>query len=359
VAASLLDELAAASFDVELSRRFPWLDGMTVEATPLVLRNMTSTERRWDLEIVDRTWRAGRPRPSRTKIYDVEFTLFGPVYYPKRSTIRISGFADGTSLRPDLLGGTSRGIDSWRRALRRRYSRLYFSHSDVIVAEAEHVRDSLQSAWDIPAERIRVIPNVVNGLFHEPTQWRTLEFMTQSDEFYVCYIARGYPHKNIDLLGAVGASLADDHGIRAKFVLTLTEQEWLSQSVQVRQHCVNVGPIDVAQAPQLYLKCDAAIFPSLLESFSASPLEALTMGCPLIASRRPFVSEFVGDAAEYFDPSDPIEAAAVLARLLMSPTHRAALIKRGFEQAKGFARSDERALAYLELIDECIASLAS
>ena len=44
------------------------------------------------------------------------------------------------------------------------------------------------------------------------------------------------------------------------------------------------------------------VFPSLTEGFGAPPLEAMSCGCPVIASNTSSVPEVCGDAVLYIDP---------------------------------------------------------
>jgi glycosyltransferase involved in cell wall biosynthesis len=52
----------------------------------------------------------------------------------------------------------------------------------------------------------------------------------------------------------------------------------------------------------LYRNAVALVFPSLYEGFGIPPLEAMTLGCPVLASRIPPIEEVCGDSALYFDP---------------------------------------------------------
>jgi glycosyltransferase involved in cell wall biosynthesis len=54
----------------------------------------------------------------------------------------------------------------------------------------------------------------------------------------------------------------------------------------------------------LYARAMAFVFPSLYEGFGVPPLEAMLLGCPVIASTADAVRETCGDAAAYFDPLD-------------------------------------------------------
>lgn len=62
----------------------------------------------------------------------------------------------------------------------------------------------------------------------------------------------------------------------------------------------------------LYSQATAFIYPSLYEGFGIPLVEALTRGCPIVASDIPSSREIAREAATYFDPSNPAELAAAL-----------------------------------------------
>ncbi|MDP4021783.1 glycosyltransferase family 1 protein [Methylobacterium sp. NEAU 140] len=86
----------------------------------------------------------------------------------------------------------------------------------------------------------------------------------------------------------------------------------------------------------LFGAAQALVFPSLYEGFGVPPLEAMTCGCPVIASTASAVREVCGDAAAYFDPHD----AAALAGLMR------ARLDAGPPDAALRARQDARVAAY-------------
>ncbi len=63
----------------------------------------------------------------------------------------------------------------------------------------------------------------------------------------------------------------------------------------------------------------ALVFPSLYEGFGIPPLEAMTLGCPVIASDIPATREVCADGALYFDPADDAALAAHMAEMLSRP----------------------------------------
>jgi glycosyltransferase involved in cell wall biosynthesis len=84
----------------------------------------------------------------------------------------------------------------------------------------------------------------------------------------------------------------------------------------------------------LYTLAEGLVFPSLEEGFGWPIIEAQACGCPVFTSNRPPMNEVAGDAAGYFDPGDPIVAAALIAE---SGCSRASLAERGIANATRFS----------------------
>ena len=88
-------------------------------------------------------------------------------------------------------------------------------------------------------------------------------------------------------------------------------------------------------------------FPSRFEGFGQPLVEAMQLGCPVVASKAEGVVETAGDGAEYCD-DDPEAWAKALAETLDSQQRLDDLRLRGLARAKQFdwARS---AAAHLEV----------
>jgi glycosyltransferase involved in cell wall biosynthesis len=65
-----------------------------------------------------------------------------------------------------------------------------------------------------------------------------------------------------------------------------------------------------------YSLANALIFPSLQEGFGWPILEAQSCGCPVFTTGRAPMTEVGGDAAVYFDPFNPEEAAEIISSAL-------------------------------------------
>ena len=89
----------------------------------------------------------------------------------------------------------------------------------------------------------------------------------------------------------------------------------------------------------LYENALALIYPSNYEGFGLPPLEAMTMGCPVIAQRTSSLPEVVGEAGILMDParaSAKVIAEAVQS-LLMDSVMRSNLCAKGLAKSQDFS----------------------
>jgi glycosyltransferase involved in cell wall biosynthesis len=86
-----------------------------------------------------------------------------------------------------------------------------------------------------------------------------------------------------------------------------------------------------------YRNATALLFPSEYEGFGIPLVEAMTLGLPVITTRRGSIPEVVGDAALFVDPQQPASLADATLRLLGDDTLREQLVAKGRERAQGFS----------------------
>jgi glycosyltransferase involved in cell wall biosynthesis len=98
-----------------------------------------------------------------------------------------------------------------------------------------------------------------------------------------------------------------------------------------------VGPIAHREIAGEYAHASVFIYPSLDETFGLPPLEAMTIGIPVVASYAGSIPEIVGDAAEMVDPHDPIDIARGLRRVLLDAELASSLVRRGTVRARSFS----------------------
>ena len=95
------------------------------------------------------------------------------------------------------------------------------------------------------------------------------------------------------------------------------------------------------------------VFPSLEEGFGLPVLEAMSAGCPVLASTIPAIQEIAAGAARLVDPRDVSAWAAALADLLGDAAARAELRRAGRRRAAEYTprrMAEQTATAYLRAL---------
>jgi Glycosyltransferase len=101
----------------------------------------------------------------------------------------------------------------------------------------------------------------------------------------------------------------------------------------------------------LYTFADLFIFPSLFEGFGLPPLEAVSLGCPVILSDIPVLREIFGEAGLYFNPHNEEDLAKTILRVILDKNFRDKLLQNQRNRLKIFDKEkiiDE----YIELFDK-------
>lgn len=324
---------------------FPWVRDARVVASAEVLANLPA-------HVATGATVAGRSHGRAFETPDLRFVIFGPRYRRPAAKRTLAGFADVTTIYPSPLAQpVKQQLKGW---LRRRVSHRYFRTADHLVVETRAVQERLvECGFD--RSRITVVPNTYHPIFDQPVKPGTPSPTRQrEDGFRLLYVARAYAHKNHDFLGEVAEEYQRLTGTTVDIRVTLTDAEWRQRSSKFRRTAVNLGAVPVDCLPDLYRDADAVIFPSLLECFSATPLEAMVAGRPLIASDRDFVRTLCGKAASYFDPRDPKAAAEAISRVARDRLYQEQLLAHAAAIVQRWPNNADRSHSYLELMDRML-----
>ncbi len=99
----------------------------------------------------------------------------------------------------------------------------------------------------------------------------------------------------------------------------------------------HVGYVSDGELRALYEHAAGFVHPAYYEGFGIPPLEAMTLGCPVVASNAASIPEVCGDAALYFDPFDEADIAAKLRQFMGDAALRDRLRAAGTAQAGRFS----------------------
>jgi glycosyltransferase involved in cell wall biosynthesis len=94
---------------------------------------------------------------------------------------------------------------------------------------------------------------------------------------------------------------------------------------------------DDDELARYYASAVALVYPSLYEGFGIPLLEAMECGCPVLCGNTSSMPEVAGDAALYFDPSDPSAIGQAMLRIANSLEERQKLVQRGKDRVRQFS----------------------
>jgi glycosyltransferase involved in cell wall biosynthesis len=133
------------------------------------------------------------------------------------------------------------------------------------------------------------------------------------------------PRKNLgSLLSAFEAFQATALGELSKYELVIAGAPgWKGDSLRMRiadspaQKKIHlIGCVAEEDKPALYALAAVFVYPSFYEGFGFPPLEALSMGIPVIASHSASLPEVIGNAGVLIDPYRPDELLMALREVL-------------------------------------------
>jgi len=244
------------------------------------------------------------------KKYKIVFTLFGPFYGPRLPGMHIQGYAQAWILRG--TNDVSNTFSFWQRNKHKvKYSiqKWFFAQADKLIVESEKSATLMEEDPLLKTTKTIVVNNAISAVYLNAEPKPTLDNDIKKNTINIGSLSRDYPHKNLDYLVSVKKILENSTHANVNIFVTLTQNEWQNRSEEFRSMVFNKGSIGISDGPSFYRDLDIVLFSSLLETFSATPIESLAMAVPLFASDRDFVRDFCLDHALYVDPNHPEDAA--------------------------------------------------
>lgn len=294
---------------------------------------------------------------------DIVFTIFGPSYLRFR-TLHLCGFADSWVTHRSKVATKSLPLIRRIRTLAVcQYKRLQLPRKDYYWVETEAVRKGLIALLRIDPSHIRVIPNSYASIFLK-TRGVINYNNCKKDTTSIFCLAAPYPHKNLIIIPEVAHILKNRCANRPyRFVVTLpsngaeVKKFWeKAKHLQVTDIIENIGPLILSDCPKWYSAADVIFLPTLLESFSATYLEAMVMGKPIVTTDLDFAHDICGNAAAYYDPLSPEEAAKAIMRVVEDHSYRMSLIENGKIKLSQYPTPEQKYRLLLDWIDEIVKS---
>ncbi len=159
---------------------------------------------------------------------------------------------------------------------------------------------------------------------------------------FIFSLGRLNNRKNLDTLIKAYETLRSRRGIDIGLVIG-GNKDYLSQRIldaainsRYKDDIVVTGYIDEAHLPHFYHSAEVFVYLSMFEGFGLPPLEAMSCGCPVVASNITSLPEVIGDAGTLVDPHDVNSIIQAIYEPIVDTRLKAQMQQRGLERAKLF-----------------------
>ena len=213
--------------------------------------------------------------------------------------------------------------------------------------------------------RVTVVPNGLNHEYHRvapEVAWSRLAGLGTSNaplspgEPFLLNVGGGQWYKNRPGLLQLFHDLRHHHRYEGRLIMVgkplAPADVLLAAKLGLAAHLVPLQNVTNPQLEALYSVADGLVFPSLEEGFGWPLLEAQACGCRVFTSERAPMTEVAGEAAVYFDPTNPSAGAEIVAAALRDTTP---INEAGYVNIQRFTTSS-MIEGYLELYAQVAAS---
>ena len=234
---------------------------------------------------------------------------------------------------------------SWRRRRRELEYGTFCRQAAVVAVTSEWVRRDVIDHFDLPEEKVAVVPWAPPTLAYEAPDEEALISASKRLELpprFLFYPAQAWPHKNHLALFRALARLRDEDGLTVSLVCTggdhayaaelLDQRRALGLDEQVRW----LGYVSPDDLRALFELCDGVVVPTLFEAASGPVWEAFVAGAPVACSNVTSLPAQAGDAAIVFDAHDESALVDAVRRLWLDDSLRRTLALKGRERVSQF-----------------------
>jgi len=207
-----------------------------------------------------------------------------------------------------------------------------FCSSDLLLAISDQSKAEAIKFFDIDSTKIHSISSASDKKFSK----NNYSFDNANDFYssfnikksYLLYVGASDSRKNI--YGLLRAYSLLENSIKNSYQLIIAGDipefhinDFLKKANELS---INKDDLIIINRPldeeliMLYNLCELFVFPSFHEGFGLTVLEAMSCGCPVIASNIPSMSNLLKDDNLLFDPNNPVEITDKIQYLLKNKT---------------------------------------
>ena len=204
-----------------------------------------------------------------------------------------------------------------------------------VLTVSEFSSRELSAAYRIPPRKIGVLPMSGDHMLRAEEHVDVRGKYQLGDRPYVLAVSSASSHKNFRLvIEAIELLKATDYDfviVGSNLPIFNAVQQSLPDFVK------RVGYVSDAELRSLFRDASCFVFPSLYEGFGLPPVEAMTLGCPVIASNLPSIREACGDAVFYISPTSASELGHAMTQVMTDDRLRGALREGGYSHVEHYS----------------------
>jgi glycosyltransferase involved in cell wall biosynthesis len=229
------------------------------------------------------------------------------------------------------------------------------------IAVSQATKDDVVKYTGVSSDKVTVLHEAAEEQFRVLSKDAVQDILQRHGlkSPYLLYVGNLMIHKNLERLLKAFRIVLDETEKRKSAVPILVIVgcgSWRSsaifetvKSLKLEPWIKFLGYLDNIDLVAVYNGAEGLIFPSLIEGFGLPILEAQACGTPVTCSRSSSLPEVAGDSVLFFDPYNVKDIAEKMSLIHSDDTLRKELIKKGFENVKGFSwqKSAEQILPIL------------
>lgn len=233
----------------------------------------------------------------------------------------------------------------------KRNLRKALKRADAIVTDSEFTKNEVLKYYDVPKERLHVVPcGVDTKKLYQESDREVINSVKKKygiHNEYFLYLGTLEPRKNIEgLLSAYKLFMnkMKQHNSSIPCLVIAGGKGWMYDSIfqkaeelSLKEHIVFTGYVDEKDKSALLSGAMVFCFPSFYEGFGIPPIEAMACGTPVLTSNSTSLGEVTGDAACKIDPHKVEEIADALEKMYIDEAFRNDLVEKGYNHIKKYS----------------------
>ena len=222
--------------------------------------------------------------------------------------------------------------------------------ADAIITDSLHSKSDIVKHLQVPADRVEVIYLAADPACRRVTDEHLLTAVRLQyglPETYMLYLGGFDQRKNLHMLLRAYACAQEAMGdklpplvvagrLPAKETPLYPDPRRMAAELGIERSIIFTGWVAEEHKPVLCSGALFFIFLSLYEGFGLMPLEAISCGTPVLASRTSSLPEIVGSGGLLVDPTDVEQIVNGMLELVRDAPLREALAKEALAQADKF-----------------------